>query len=247
MSMTQLVIGATLGFLIAQGVLHGMRQFLAWAQRDSVRARVRAFTPAPATALISGFIKYAGPVGASAALILLGVWGVGDYLAAKSARAAAMTNFDDPAAADAPTDPRNAADEHSVLAAAPTLEPSPPAGSEALDPYRDQDFKVQRRSHRGGGEQSLKESLLQRAETKARNELLLQMKQHAQRSQYDCEAAAHADKYLKAGLDVWGFTAWQEKYYPTTGYTGATLAQCKDIKNVLDPAALDLRSTVAQK
>jgi len=244
MSMTQLVVGATLGFLIAQGVLHGMRQFIGWARRDSVRARVRAFTPAPATALINGFIKYAGPVGASAALIMLGVWGVGDYLAAKSARAAAMTNFYDPAAADAPTDPHNASE---VLAAAPVVEPAPPAASEAVDPYHDPDFRVQRRSHRAGSEPSLKESLLQRSEAKARNELQLQMKQHAQRSQYDCEAAEHAAKYLKAGLDVWGFTAWQDKYFPTSGYAGASSPQCKEIKNVLDPASLDLHSTVAQK
>jgi hypothetical protein len=246
MSMTQLVVGATLGFLIAQGVLHGMKQFIGWAQRDAVRARVRAFTPAPATALIGGFVKYAGPVSASAALITLGVWGVGDYLAARTARAAAMANFYDPAAADPPTDPHNASDERAVLATAPALEPAPPA-AEVVDPYRDQDFKVQRRPHRAGSEQNLKEALLQRSESKARNELLLQMKQHAQRSQYDCEAAAHADKYLKAGLDVWGFSAWQEKYFPTAGYAGARLPQCKDIKNVLDPAALDLHSTVAQK
>jgi hypothetical protein len=30
------------------------------------------------------------------------------------------------------------------------------------------------------------------------------------------------------------------------GYKGATLAQCKDIKNVVDPSSLDLQSTVAQ-
>jgi hypothetical protein len=244
MSMTQLVVGATLGFLIAQGVLHGMRQLIGWAQRDNVRARVRAFTPAPATALISGFIKYAGPVGASAALITFGVWGVSDYLAARSARAAALANFYEPTAADAPTDPRNASD---VLAAAPVLEPAAPTASAAIDPYRDPDFKVQRRPHRSGGEPSLKDSLLQRSESKARNELQLQMKQHAQRSQYDCEAAEHADKYLKSGLDVWGFSAWQDKYFPTAGYAGATSPQCKEIKNVLDPATLDLHSTVAQK
>jgi len=72
------------------------------------------------------------------------------------------------------------------------------------------------------------------------------MKQHASRSQYDCEAADRAGRYLKAGLDVWGFGAWQLKYFPTEGYKGATLIACKDIPNVVDPSQLDLQSTVAQ-
>jgi hypothetical protein len=67
------------------------------------------------------------------------------------------------------------------------------------------------------------------------------------RSQYDCEAADHANKYLKAGLDVWGFAAWQLKHFPVDSYSGATLAQCKDIKNVIDPTRLNLQSALARE
>jgi len=93
---------------------------------------------------------------------------------------------------------------------------------------------------------TLKETLLQRSEAKARAELLHEMQEHTSRSQYDCEAADHAARYLKAGLDVWGFAAWQLKYFPTEGYRGAMLLTCKDIPNVIDPSQLDLQSTVAQ-
>jgi hypothetical protein len=244
MSMTQLIIGACLGFMIAQGVLHGIRQLLGWLQHDRVRTRVRDLVPAPA--LIAAFVRYAGPVGASAALITLGVWGVSDYLAAKSARAAAMANLFDPAVAEAPTDPHNAVDETAPPAAVPAVDTAS-AAANAVDPYRDPDFKVQRPSHKAGAAPSLKETLLQRSEAKTRNELLRHLQQHAQRSQYDCEAADRGQKYLKADLDVWGFAAWQAKYFPAEGYQGATLPQCRDIKNVLDPAALDLHSTVASK
>ena len=72
------------------------------------------------------------------------------------------------------------------------------------------------------------------------------MQQRARRSQYDCEAAERATRYLKAGLDVWGFGPWQLKYFPMSGYKGATLAACKDIPNVLDPTQLDLQAAVAQ-
>ncbi|HEV8019030.1 MAG TPA: hypothetical protein VGP32_10775, partial [Steroidobacteraceae bacterium] len=113
------------------------------------------------------------------------------------------------------------------------------------DPYTDPDFRVHRRSRRTANP-SLKESILQRAEARARADLLTETQQHLNRSQYDCEAADRADKYLKAGLDVWGFASWQVKHFPVDGYTGATLAQCRDIKNVVDPGRLDLQSTVAQ-
>jgi len=88
----------------------------------------------------------------------------------------------------------------------------------------------------------------QRSEAKAANELLKDVRQHVQRSQYDCEAADRASRYLKAGLDVWGFDAWQAKYFPVSSYRGATLPACMDIKTVVDSsdAGLDLRSTVAQ-
>ena len=244
MSMTQLIIGACLGFLIAQGVLHGIRQLLGWLQQERVRTRVRALVPAPG--LILAFVRYAGPVGASAALITLGVWAVSDYLAARSARAAAMANLFDPAVTEAPTDPHNAAVDSAPPAAVPVLATAPATAS-GVDPYHDPDFKVQRPAHKAGTAPSLKETLLQRSEAKTRGELLRHLQQHAQRSQYDCEAAERGQKYLKADLDVWGFAAWQAKYFPTEGYQGATLPQCRDIKNVLDSAALDLHSTVAKQ
>ena len=115
-----------------------------------------------------------------------------------------------------------------------------------VDPYADPDYKVHRKGHAAGSAESLKEKLLQRAESKAGSELLRETRQHVRRSQYDCEAADHASRYLKAGLDVWGFAAWQAKYFPIEGYRGAVLEQCKDIKDVLEPSALDLRSTLAQ-
>jgi len=122
-------------------------------------------------------------------------------------------------------------------------EPADATPADAADPYDDADFKVRPRPRRAT---SLKDTLVQRAETKARNELLRDVQSHAQRSQYDCEAAERAGRYLKAGLDVWGFADWQTKYFPMQGYRGATLAQCQGIKNLLDPATLNLQSTVAQ-
>ncbi len=244
MSMTQLIIGACLGFMIAQGVLHGIRQLLDWLPQDRVRTRVRALVPAPA--LIGAFVRYAGPVGASAALITLGVWAVSDYLAAKSARTAPTASLFDPAVAEAPTDPHNLSDDHAAPAAGVAADAAS-APANGADPYHDAEFKVQRPAHKAGTALSLKETLLQRSEAKTRGELLRQLQQHAQRSQYDCEAADRGQKYLKADLDVWGFAAWQVKYFPAEGYQGATLPQCQDIKNVLDPSSLDLHSTVAQK
>jgi hypothetical protein len=72
------------------------------------------------------------------------------------------------------------------------------------------------------------------------------MRQRRTRSQYDCEAAVHAERYLRAGLDVWGFAAWQAKYFPVESYKGATLPECGDIKDVVEPARLNLQSAVAQ-
>jgi len=94
---------------------------------------------------------------------------------------------------------------------------------------------------------SLKETLVQREESKTRAELVREMTQHAQRSQYDCEAADHVDKYLKADLDVWGFATWQAKYFPMEGYKGATVSQCQEIQDVLDPAHINIQATVAQQ
>jgi hypothetical protein len=246
MSMTQLIISAALGFVIAQSTLYGLRYSFAWLQREEVRARIRAMTPSPGHAFVAGFIRYAAPIGASAAVVTLGVWAVGDYLTAKAARTAALASAVDTAAAAGVSPAQGSPDEGSGAAATGNSEPATAVQPENGDAYADPDYKVHRRAHRPGSALTLKETLLQRSEAKARAELLRDMHQHASRSQYDCEAADRAGRYIKAGLDVWGFTAWQLKYFPMEGYRGATLAACKDIPNVVDPTQLDLQSTVAQ-
>jgi hypothetical protein len=244
MNMTQLIIGTALGFIVAQSGLYGVRHSLGWLQREEVRTRVRTL---PGHVIVGGFIRYAAPIGASAALITLSVWAVGDYLAAKAARTAALTSPLDPATAAGVAQAQGSPEEGAANAAAANAEPASAVQPENADPYTDPDYKVHRRTHRAGGALSLKETLLQRSEAKARAELLRDMQQHASRSQYDCEAAGRAARYLKAGLDVWGFAAWQLKYFPMEGYKGATLAACKEIPNVLDASQLDLQSTVAQE
>jgi hypothetical protein len=245
MSMTQLIIGTALGFFVAQSGLYGLRHSFGWLQREEVRTRIRAMTPSPGHAFVAAFIRYAAPIGASAALITLGVWAVGDYLAAKAARTAALATTLDPTTAAAVSAPQGP-DEGSGGSAAGSSEPATAVQPETADPYADPDYKVHRRVHRPGGALTLKETLLQRSEAKARTELLRDVHQHASRSQYDCEAADHAARYLKAGLDVWGFAAWQLRYFPVQGYKGATLVECKDIPNVVDPTQLDLQATVAR-
>jgi hypothetical protein len=138
------------------------------------------------------------------------------------------------------------ADERAKGVPAANTRPATAVQPEFVDPYADPDYKVHRRAHRPGSALSLRETLLQRSEAKAHAELLRDMQLHASRSQYDCEAAERAGRYLKAGLDVWGFAAWQLKYFPVEGYKGATLAGCKDLPNVVDPTQPDLQSTVAQ-
>jgi hypothetical protein len=167
-------------------------------------------------------------------------------MAAKAARSAALTNTLDPAASASDAAQSSPADEAGTTAAHTAAEPATAIQPDGIDPYADPDYKVHRRAHRAGTPVTLKETLLQRSEAKARAELLRDMREHASRSQYDCEAADHAARYLKAGLDVWGFAAWQLKYFPTEGYKGAMLLTCKDIPNVIDPSQLDLQSTVAQ-
>lgn len=246
MSMAQLIIGAALGFIIAEGVLYGIRHLVLWLRRDETRRRLRTLTVSRESAFIAGFTRYGALVGASAAIITLGAWAVGDYLAAKSARSAAMANAFDPATpAPAPPLPHSADGAAGVepVADVDSAKAAPPSG---VDPYADPAFKVQHRVHRTGTPVSLKETLLERSEAKARAELLQETKQHLRRSQYDCEAADRAARYLKAGLDVWGFAAWQLKYFPADSYKGATRPECKDIKDVLDPSSMDLQSTVAQ-
>src|SRR5207249_12023792 len=84
--------------------------------------------------------------------------------------------------------------------------------------YTDTDFQVERHSHHAGRALSLKETLLRRSEARAQADLLRETQQHLHRSQYDCEAADRAGKYLKAGLDVWGFAAWQIRHFPMVSY-----------------------------
>ncbi|HEY6824931.1 MAG TPA: hypothetical protein VI195_10855 [Steroidobacteraceae bacterium] len=244
MTMMQLIIGAALGFVVAQSGLYGIRHSLGWLQREEVSTRVRTL---PGHVIVGGFIRYAAPIGATAALITLAVWGVGDYLAARTARDATLANALDSAASAGTAQVQGSADESSVASASAPSESASSIQSEGVDPYADPDYKVHRRVHRTGSPVTLKETLLQRSEAKARSELLQDMQQHAARSQYDCEAADRAARYLKAGLDVWGFGAWQLKYFPVEGYKGATLGGCKDIPNVVDPSQLNLQSTVAQE
>jgi hypothetical protein len=247
MSMTQLILATALGFIVAQSALYGLRHSFGWLQREDVRTRIRAMTPSPGQVIVAGFIRYAAPIGASAALITLGVWALGDHLAARAARSAALANALDPATAAGVPQTQGSPDEGAGGTSAGNSEAATAVQPENVDPYADPDYKVHRRLHRPGSALSLKETLVQRSEAKARAELQREMHQHASRSQYDCEAADRAGRYLKAGLDVWGFAAWQLKYFPMEGYKGATLAQCEDIPNVVDPTQLDLQSTVAQE
>jgi hypothetical protein len=245
MSMTRLVIGAALGFLIAQGVLHGLGLFLGWLRRDAVRAWLRSLTAAPGRAILGTVVRYAAPLGVSAALITLGVWAVGDFFAARSARSAALASVLKSATAPLPG-VQGSAGEAATTPPAP--EAASPAGAAVAntDPYADADFKIRRRLQHSGAPLSLKETLLRRSEASARADLLSETRRNLHRSQYDCEAADRAEKYLRAGLDVWGFAAWQLRYFPVDGYKGATLAQCRDIKDVIAPA-LDVRSGAANR
>jgi len=231
MSMTQLVIGTALGFLAAQALLYGLRQLGGWVLGD---------------ALISGFVRYAPPLALGTALVTLGVWAIKDHLAAKRAHSAVVAEALDPAGTAAPVD-AHPADEVATLASADPAASGAATATEALDPYSDPDFKVPPRPHRAGSALSLKDALVQRSEARARADLLRNIRQQRNRSQYDCEAAEHAEKYLTAGLDVWGFAAWELKYFPAQAYKGATLPQCKTIKSVADPSHLNLQSAVAQQ
>jgi hypothetical protein len=244
MSMTQLVLGTACGFLIAQGALYGSGRLLGWLRRGELPALVRTLRFAPGSTFIGTCIKYAAPVGVSAAVITLGVWAVSDYLAAKSARSAEANLFD--SSGPAPAAAQGNGQVASATAAPPPVpEPAEQAVS-AVDPYADPGFRVERKARRAGAAPSLKDTLIERSEARARAELLRGLQLHAQRSQYDCEAAARADRYLKAGLDVWGFATWQVKYFPSDSYRGATLEHCKDIKNVV-ASSLDLQAAVAQQ
>ena len=245
MSMTQLIIGTALGFMVAQGVLYAVKRLAGWLQRDEVRRQIRAVTHAPGPVLVSGFVRYAAPLGMGAALITLGAWAVKDHFAAKAARSAPLADVE-PSGAVVLSDSQSSRDVVATLAPAAQVNPSAAVVVDSVDPYADSDFRLPARPHRAGSALSLKEALVQRSEAKARADLLRETQQQRNRSQYDCEAADRAEKYLKAGLDVWGFASWQLKYFPMERYQGATLPQCKAIKNVIDPSRLDLKSAVAQ-
>jgi len=245
MSMVQLVIAAAFGFLVAQGVLYGLARLIGWLRHGDLLRRARAVRATPAPTVLGTLIRYAAPVGVSVALLTLGVWAVSDYLAAKSACNSEANLFD--SAARAPV-PEQAAPP--VLSASlppvPPPEPVEELSGTIQDPYADPAFKVQHKPHRAGASLSLKETLVQKSETRARNELLRELQQHARRSQYDCEAPGRAGKYLKAGLDVWGFASWQVKYFPVNSYRGATLQQCRAIKSIV-ASTVDVQSAVAQQ
>jgi hypothetical protein len=242
MSMTQIVIGAALGYIVAHAMLFGTRHSMAWLRRDGVRMRLRALSSVPGHAVAAGLVKYGAVTGASVALLALGAWAIGDYYAAKSASSAVAASVADSPVSAPVSSPRKPPEE--VVAQPAPRQALAGAAPEGVDPYADAAFKVQRPARHSGAD--LTEKLVRRSEARARAELLAETQQHAQRSQYDCEAAERADKYLKAGLDVWGFAAWQDKYFPVAAYKGATLAACQDITTVVAPAGLDLQSTVAQ-
>lgn len=243
MSMTRLVIGTAIGFLVAQAVLYGLSRLIGSLRRGDLLVRARALGMTPSPTVLSAFIKYAAPVGIGVALLTFGVWAVSDYLAARSARNAEAKLFDS-SAAPAPqgTPPARSA----ALTAPPPPEATDETADSMRDPYADPEFKVQRKPRRSGAGLSLKETLVQQSEARARNELLREVRQHLQRSQYDCEAADRADRYLKAGLDVWAFATWQVKYFPVDSYRGATLEHCRSIKKTV-ASSVDVQSAVAQQ
>ena len=245
MSMTQLVSGTALGFLCAQALLYCLREL-----RTSIAGYAeRSREALPVSALISGFVRYAPLVAASAALATLGVWALKDHLAAKRAGTGPAAEALDAAGAGSPlADSRAGVDDITLLTQPGGSNPgafSSSSSSTPSDPYGDPDFRRPARP-RHGGALSLKDALVQRSEGKAREDLLRDMRQQRDRSQYDCEAAARAERYLKAGLDVWGFAAWEQKYFPVDTYQGATLPECRNIKSVVDPTRLNLQSAVAQ-
>jgi len=238
--MLELVTGTAIGFLLAQAVLYGSRRLLGVLRQGDLAAHLSAVR-VPGSAVLSACIRYAAPVAITVALATLCIWGVSDYLTARSARNVEAGLFDTAAS------PGSAEGTLRASSAALTPPPQPEPAEEpasAVDPYTDPEFKVQRKAHHGSD--SLRDALLQKSELRARNELLHDLHQHSQRSQYDCEAAARADRYLRAGLDVWGFANWQVKYFPPDGYRGATLDQCRTIKNIV-ASSVDLESAVARQ
>jgi len=222
MSMTQLIIGTALGFFVAQGVLYGI-SILSAGFSAATRASGLSADPSLGSAFISAFIKYAAPVGAGAAVITLCVWAVGDNLA-RGPRAARRRPTSSKRSTLVPAS--GLACSSDELARPVSTSRSTALATESVDPYADSDFKVQRRSHRPGSALSLKETLLQRSEAKACAELLRQTQQHLSRSQYDCEVADRAGKYLKPGLTS---GASQRGKSGTSRWT-ATRAPCSPVQ-----------------
>jgi hypothetical protein len=230
-----------MGCLLAQAIIFGVSSMASRLQHGPSGQVRPGWKPGPKAAAL--FVRYAAPVAVAAALLILGVWTVTDYLATRSTPSVPLAWTPGPSGAALATARASAAAD---VAARPGPQGSGSAQSAAdNDPYGDPEFKVQHRGHRPGSG-SLKDALLQKSELKASAELRRETQQHQQRSQYDCEAADRADRYLKAGLDVWGFAAWQQRYFPIDAYKGATLEQCRDIKAVI-PGSLDLQATVAQQ
>ncbi len=245
--MTRLVIATAFGFMIAQAALYLLRRIVQWLSDGNLGARLRSLGNPRRSAFLGGFIKYASLLGGSAALITFGVWSVEDYMAAKATRTAATLKVPDISASVSEPEPVPPRQQVAPVVRAEQVDETEAAPEVEVDPYADPQFKVQHVKRRAGTATSLKETLVLRSEAKARDDLLRETRQHVQRSQYDCEAAERATRYVRSGLDVWGFAAWQAKYFPTAGYKGATLAQCKDIKDLLDPSAPAMQSAVAQE
>jgi hypothetical protein len=227
--MSQVVLGAALGCILGQGVLYSLNVFLGWLKRKELRNEL---VPVRGTAILAGFIKYAGVLGACGALITLGVWTLEDHMATSSGSRPVKAEVISPSTPP----PLTPAENHWDDGAALDRKANASTAVIDIDPYADTEFKVRHVPRRKGSPANLKETLLQRSEATARADLLKQTQQHANRSQYDCEAAGRATKYLEADLDVWGFTAWQVKYFPTAAYKGAKAPPCTDIENVVDPS-----------
>lgn len=235
--MTELVIGAALGFIVGECALVGLKHVARFLQRDQRSIRLRNLFAWQGSGLVGRLARHASVFAAGAGVFALAAWSVTNYLAARDAQRAVNTA----SARTVTARPLSADDDLSEVAyegpsAVQVADP---------DPYSDPEFKTPHQPHQAGTSRRLTEILLQRSETRARADLLKETQERAQRSQYDCEAAARAARYLKSGLDVWGFAAWQKKYFPLDTYKGATLVQCKTIEKRIDSADGDPNQTVA--
>src|SRR5262249_39550565 len=158
MSMIQLVIGAALGFIVAQGPLVGIRHLAGWVQQGDMRERIRALTPESGQAFIDWFNKHAAQLGACAVLITIGIWAVSDFMKSKSADAAATASAVDLQAAAPESPVQLSTREEAKPAPVSAAKPLTVAKTDAPDPYADPNFKVRRHAHRAGSALSLKET-----------------------------------------------------------------------------------------